>query len=154
MRGISLKIIGIFLIYSSFLFAGEFSSTLFSSNMRNVLVDSSKICHDETVFDTLFTDKPLKNPLRPMIASAIMPGLGQWFNGKKYKGIFFFVSEIALTGYIVHLDRINSPNRSDFTWLLGLFHAYNILDAVVDAYLYGFDKILPEENKNEKAKDP
>jgi hypothetical protein len=115
--------------------------------MKEALVSDSLGQNQTNKLDTIFTDKPLKNPLRPMLMSAVIPGLGQLDNGKKWKALGFFLGEGALVGYILYLEHSNDPRRSDFKWYLALVHTLNIMDAVVDAYLYGFDEMLPEKEE-------
>jgi len=105
-------------------------------------------------WDTLYTDKPLKSPVKVMVKSLIIPGWGQWDNNKKLKAAAFLVVESGLF-YQIHYhnkryhstgDRDYLARRKEYTWVLSVIHLYCVLDAVTDAYLYRFDDIMNEKN--------
>ncbi len=118
---------------------------------------------DTAAVDTnrLLSDQPLKKPMRAVLRSAIIPGWGQFYNQQYLKaGIAF-----AVNGYFIYRildyhqqwrtthDQGFRDRRNLYTWYLGAVYALTLLDAYVDAYLYGFDQameisLLPAINKN------
>jgi len=54
------------------------------------------------------TTTVIKTPRGAMIRSAIFPGWGQWYNGKKIKSIIIFAAESGCIGaYFYEQDRLN-----------------------------------------------
>ncbi len=92
-----------------------------------------------------------KSPKAAMIRSLIIPGWGQFYNGKWFKGIIIGGTEIGLiTDAIIQnqlavraTDRLEKEfyqeNRSLAIWWLGAAILYSITDAFVDAHLHDFD---------------
>ena len=86
-----------------------------------------------------------------MLRSAIIPGWGQWYNGKKLKAVLVLGAELALAGNAIYFNqmavRTNDDyekeyyreNRRLYLWWLAAAHLLNVMDAVVDAHLWGFD---------------
>lgn len=105
-----------------------------------------------TYWDTVYTDKPLKSPVKAMLKSLVIPGWGQLDNNKKLKAAAFFLAEGAMLYEIIYHnkryhkthDRDYLARRKDYTWLMSITHLYCLLDAVTDAYLYRFDDIMGE----------
>jgi hypothetical protein len=102
-----------------------------------------------------------KSSKRAMIYSAVVPGLGQWYNGKKLKAIVIFGTEIGLLinsidlnqKYQVEKARLTTDplydkraidfylnNRNLSTWWLVGVTLFSVLDANVDAQLFDFDE--------------
>ncbi len=93
-----------------------------------------------------------KSPRGAMLRSIFVPGWGQFYNGKWFKGIVIAGTEIGLvTNAIIQnqyavnsttlLERefyVNNRNLS-FWWLAGAV-LYSAVDAYVDAQLYHFDE--------------
>ncbi|NOY58007.1 MAG: hypothetical protein GXO75_03605 [Calditrichaeota bacterium] len=93
-----------------------------------------------------------KSPRGAMLRSVFVPGWGQFYNGKWFKGILIAGTEIGLVAnaviqnqYAVHsttlLEKefyVNNRNLS-FWWLAGAI-LYSAVDAYVDAQLYHFDE--------------
>ena len=106
-----------------------------------------------------------KSPRTAMICSLTFPGLGQLYNGKKFKALLFFGGEIGLLYNSIYLNQKYKENTDDYVknfyienrnlsnwWLVGVV-LISILDAYVDAHLYSFDespdlsvKFVPFEN--------
>lgn len=96
-------------------------------------------------------NKETKSPTGAVIRSAIIPGLGQVYNGKYFKAILVLGGELALVGNAVYYQQyqIQSTSaderefyrniKSRFLWWLFAFHLLNVIDAYVDASLSGFD---------------
>jgi hypothetical protein len=89
-----------------------------------------------------------KSPTKAMIRSLLVPGWGQFYNGKKFKGTFVAAAEIgSAVAFFVRRDQINheaqlagQPPKRNFFLLstLGIVF-YSVVDAFVDAHLDDFD---------------
>ncbi len=103
-----------------------------------------------------------KNPTGAMIRSAVFPGWGQWYNGKKWKAALVFAVEVGLVANAVRLNqKVVKSTRQDerefwqdqrnlqFWWLLAA-KLLSMLDAYIDAHLADFDEsptvvsVMPE----------
>jgi len=92
-----------------------------------------------------------KSPRGAMLRSLVVPGWGQFYNGKWFKGILIGGTEIGLIAnaviqnqYAVQAEtelekEFYQENRSLSIWWLGAAILYSITDAFVDAHLYNFD---------------
>lgn len=93
----------------------------------------------------------LPNPTAAMVRSFILPGWGQWYNGRKWKAGLFFAAEVGLAAYALYQDqmaasaatyedRFYCEDRRNlaFWWMAGTALLAG-LDAYVDAHLAGFD---------------
>jgi len=91
------------------------------------------------------------SPTAAVIQSAVLPGLGQLYNGKIFKAILVFGGEAALAGNAVYYNQqqVQSSSederefyrdiKSKFLWWLLAAHILNVIDAYVDASLAQFD---------------
>ena len=92
-----------------------------------------------------------KSPNGAMVRSALLPGLGQWYNGQKFKAVLVLGGELGLMANAVYQNQqvVQSQteeekafyvnNRSlSLWWFFGVYFL-NILDAYVDAHLMDFD---------------
>ncbi len=80
--------------------------------------------------------------------SLLVPGWGQFYNGKRFKGTFVAVAEISsVVAFFVRRDQINNevqpvgqPPKRNFFLLstIGVVF-YSVVDAFVDAHLDNFD---------------
>ncbi|MBN2410365.1 hypothetical protein JXQ31_01660 [candidate division KSB1 bacterium] len=92
-----------------------------------------------------------KSPRGAMLRSLVVPGWGQFYNGKWFKGILIGGTEIGLVinaviqnHYAVQSEtelekEFYRENKSLSIWWLGATILYSITDAYVDAHLYNFD---------------
>jgi len=92
-----------------------------------------------------------KSPRGAIFRSALLPGWGQWYNGKKLKALIVLGGELAIVGNAVYFNQKVVRSSSDFEkqyyqyyrnrafWWLLAAHLLNILDAYVDAHLWNFD---------------
>jgi TM2 domain-containing membrane protein YozV len=88
----------------------------------------------------------LRSPTKAALMSAIIPGLGQFYNGRKMKGLILGGLSLASLTYtfIKYSEyRVRGDNRivSEFLGAVIINLAvwgYTSADAFVDAYLYGF----------------
>jgi len=93
----------------------------------------------------------VKSTKTAMIRSALLPGWGQWYNGKKLKALFVFGVEAGLMANAIYFNQkfvaskteyereFYYNNKSLYLWWFGAVYLLNILDAFVDAYLSDFD---------------
>ncbi len=94
----------------------------------------------------------LKSPRTAMIYAMVFPGMGQLYNGKKFKAVVVFCAEVGLLTNSIYLNQqyqksrttvdrefyINNRNLSTW-WLIGTI-LFSTLDAFVDAHLFNFDE--------------
>lgn len=88
----------------------------------------------------------LRSPTKAALMSAIIPGLGQFYNGRKIKGLILGgLSLVSLTYTFIKYSeyRVRGDNRSVSEFLGAIIinlavWGYTSADAFVDAYLYGF----------------
>lgn len=101
-----------------------------------------------------------------MFKSALVPGWGQWSNGKHLKAGAFFLAEgymIYRAGRAAHregeaedhgldaeAEKWNAERR-DFTWWLLFAVVLSMGDAYVDAHLRGFDAEFDLEGQGGRA---
>jgi len=93
-----------------------------------------------------------KSPRGAMIRSILLPGWGQFYNGKWFKGILVAGTEIGLVvNAMIQNDFANKAqdklerdfyidNRNLSYWWLAAVILYSMTDAYVDAHLYDFDE--------------
>ena len=93
-----------------------------------------------------------KTPNGAMIRSLIFPGLGQWYNNKKFKAVVFFCAETGLLANAIYLNQqlVKSTdvgyknyyieNRNISVWWLVGVTLFSMADAFVDAHLADFDE--------------
>ncbi|MBN2417678.1 hypothetical protein JXO52_17725 [bacterium] len=86
-----------------------------------------------------------------VIRSALLPGFGQWYNGKRLKAVAVFGIEAGLIGAAVvqnqravrsttETERVfYEDDRSRFIWYAAAFWLLQVFDAHVDAKLRPFD---------------
>lgn len=105
-----------------------------------------------TATDSVESQRVTKDPRGAMIRSVLVPGWGQFYNEKWFKGIIIAGAECGLVAnaivqnqFAVHakttLDRefyVNNRNLS-YWWLAGVI-LYSAIDAYVDAHLFDFDE--------------
>ena len=98
----------------------------------------------------LLSDKPVKSPWGAVLRSAVLPGWGQVYNKKYIKGVFAASLDGVLFSQILHNqnqwektgDRNFFNRRNDFYWYFGISYLLTLVDAYVDAYLFGFNKAM------------
>ncbi len=105
-------------------------------------------------------DLPSRNPTAALLRSAVLPGWGQFYNDEPVKGLVMGGVELGLLALLVgeHIaaesarydfaesgdpadeERYIShrENRLDLIWLTSAAWLYGMLDAYVDAHLFGF----------------
>ena len=130
-----------------------------SSPERLTDLPDSEAADDSVQLVSLIIER--KNPTSALLRSAALPGWGQFYNEKPFKGIIFSTVEIGLAVWLVqeHLaaerarkDYIISGDpedeasyyshrnrRLDLIWYTAGAWIIGMLDAYVDAYLFSFD---------------
>ena len=83
-----------------------------------------------------------------MVRSLALPGWGQFYNGKKFKGTLVAAAEVgSAVAFFVRRDHLNKevpvagqpPKRNFFLLSTVGVVFYSVVDAFVDAHLDGFD---------------
>jgi len=104
----------------------------------------------------------LRSPTKAALMSAIIPGLGQFYNGRKMKGLILGGLSLASLTYtfLKYSEyRVRGDNRSVSEFLGAVIinlaiWGYTSADAFVDAYLYGFqverDTVLKDIETNQR----
>ena len=115
-------------------------------------IGAAPVPADTAALDTarLLSDQPVKSPMGAVLRSALLPGWGQVYNEQYTKaGIAF-----GLNAYFIYKimdfhqqwrqthDQGFRDRRNLYTWYFGAAYALTLLDAYVDAYLYGFDRAM------------
>ena len=98
----------------------------------------------------LFSDEPVKSPTGAALRSALLPGWGQLYNQKPYKAALFFSVNSYMIYQIIANDhqfdktkkRFYKRRRDNHSWYFGLTYLLNLMDAYVDAYLFGFERVM------------
>lgn len=113
-----------------------------------MLLTFTLLQNQDTLEDTLKRkDIFIKSPVKAALMSAVIPGWGQFYNGKTFKGLVlggFSFASLAWTLKTFNDYKIKGDNESVSNFLGALIvniavWGYTIADAFVDAYLYGFE---------------
>ena len=78
---------------------------------------------------------------------SIIPGMGQLYNGKYLKALFFLSAEYySILQYIEYKNKGDIGKRNTYAWwVIGIF-IWNIIDSYVDAHLSTFPVKKVESN--------
>lgn len=98
----------------------------------------------------LLSDQTLKSPWGAVLRSAVLPGWGQVYNEKYIKGVLAFGVNGVLAWRIADYQKrwkdtnieSNREKRNLFSWYLGLAYLITMVDAYVDATLFGFEEAM------------
>jgi len=106
----------------------------------------------ETDTDTVSAEPQSKSPRGAMLRSVILPGWGQFYNGKWFKALLVAGTEIGLVVNAAIQDDLADKAGDEFErefyldsrnlsywWLAGVT-LLSMIDAYVDAHLYKFDE--------------
>ncbi len=122
---------------------------IFCSNAFSQAVSS------DSLRDVSTQKQQIKSPSGAALRSLVIPGWGQYYNGKKVKAALAFAGEAGLLGFARHwnskmndAERANRPTsklqyedwRNGCYWGLAALIVYSMLDAYVDAQLSDFDE--------------
>tara|TARA_A100001037_G_scaffold278840_1_gene280085 strand:+ start:702 stop:1136 length:435 start_codon:yes stop_codon:yes gene_type:complete len=102
----------------------------------------------------------LKDPKIAMKRSLIFPGAGQLYNDQKIKGSILIAGELfALWSFNENKKKYDNYNGSEshsrnyylrkrnrFAWIAVGLYFYGMLDAVVEAHLDNFDKVVEDND--------
>ena len=102
----------------------------------------------------------LKDPKIAMKRSLIFPGAGQLYNNQKIKGSILIAGELfALWSFNENKKKYDNYNGSEshsrnyylrkrnrFAWIAVGLYFYGMLDAVVEAHLDNFDKVVEQND--------
>ena len=102
----------------------------------------------------------LKDPKIAMKRSLIFPGAGQLYNNQKIKGSILIAGELfALWSFNDNKKKYDNYDGSEshsrdyylrkrnrFAWIAVGLYFYGMLDAVVEAHLDNFDKVVEEND--------
>jgi len=116
------------------------------------LIDSTRVTTQKSKIDTvrLLSDQPLKSPWGAVLRSAVLPGWGQVYTHQYIKAGVVFTVNAALLWTVLDYDRQwnDTKNesfrdkRNQYMWYLGLAYILTLVDAYVDASLFGFDEAM------------
>lgn len=117
---------------------------------RKVIFSKDRLVKTEIDTAKLLSDTPIKSPMGAVLRSAILPGWGQFYNEKYLKAIFVLSVNGTLVYAIYHYDdqwektgdKTYQDKRNLYTWYFGVSYFLTLVDAYVDAYLFGFDKAM------------
>jgi hypothetical protein len=92
----------------------------------------------------------MPSPRGAMLRSIVLPGWGQWYNGRRFKAALAAGTEWTLIGMTIYEQRqwsrtgiiTHETRRNNYQWFLGLAIMLSMTDAYVDAYLHRFDEQL------------
>lgn len=114
--------------------------------------DSTRVITEKSKLDTLrlLSDQPLKSPWGAVLRSAVLPGWGQVYAHQYIKAGVVFTVNAALLWTVLDYDRQwrDTQNesfrdkRNQYMWYLGLAYILTLVDAYVDASLFGFDEAM------------
>lgn len=114
--------------------------------------DSTGVKTEKSKIDTLklLSDQPVKSPWGAVLRSAVLPGWGQVYTQQYIKAGVVFTVNAALLWIVLDYNRQWKDtqnqgfrdNRNEYTWYLGLAYLLTLVDAYVDASLFGFDEAI------------
>ena len=131
--------------------------------LRCVLIH---VCFLSFILGETDKKKHTQNPKKAFYYSLI-PGLGQVYNEKWLKSFAIISSEIIFyqlwqknLKYYKTYDTNNYPlkkhryleKRNKYAWWIGIVYIYGMIDSIVDAHLFEFQKIM-EEPITERIKE-
>lgn len=129
-----------------------FCCSLTVASPAGEIADSSLAAAQKSAIDTLrlLSDQPVKSPWGAVLRSAILPGWGQVYNEKYLKGALALAINGALLWQVFdYHDQWQSTGQQNYrdkrnlyTWYWGLAYLLTMVDAYVDASLFGFDEAM------------
>ena len=134
---------------------------IFFNILCAILFSSTSYAQQKMDFRTL--EEQVKNPKIALKKSIIFPGMGQIYNDQKIKGYSLITAEIlSLWSFNENRKKYKNYTENDtksqdyylrernrFAWIAIGLYFYGIIDAVVEAHLDDFDKIV-KQNKSLK----
>ena len=118
---------------------------------------------------TIFSQTPdstlQKSPSKAVRSALLLPGGGQFYNGQKFKG-FLLMGGAVVSGFL-YADYANKYHnytgvdtfekerylklRNKYGWWVGFVYIYGLLDAIVEAHLHPFNKVMNEDLEKSKV---
>ena len=108
-----------------------------------------------------------KSPKIAVLRAFMFPGGGQFYNGQPIKGSI--LSSAGIASAYLYLDFSNKYSSSDnldpsikkdylykrnrYGWWVIIVYIYGLLDAVVEAHLHPFNKVMNENLEKSKMED-
>ena len=134
---------------------------IFFNILCAILFSSISYAQQKMDFRTL--EEQVKDPKIALKKSIIFPGMGQIYNDQKIKGYSLITAEIlSLWSFNENRKKYKNYTENDtksqdyylrernrFAWIAIGLYFYGIIDAVVEAHLDDFDKIV-RQNKSLK----
>jgi hypothetical protein len=128
---------------------GLFLLQIYALNLADI-IQSHYSGNDIPWPQEMYSDTPLKSPWGAVARSAMLPGWGQFYNESYIKSVLtsaaFFYFGIRALQYGEKYRETGNPAYKDQrvtnTWYLGLTYFLIMVDAYIDAYLFGFDDII------------
>ena len=134
---------------------------IFFNILCAILFSSISYAQQKMDFRTL--EEQVKDPKIALKKSIIFPGMGQIYNDQKIKGYSLITAEIlSLWSFNENRKKYKNYTENDtksqdyylrernrFAWIAIGLYFYGIIDAVVEAHLDDFDKIV-KQNKSLK----
>jgi len=108
-----------------------------------------------------------KDPKKAFYFS-LVPGMGQIYNGKTIKAAMVIGLEIVTyTSWKENRYKYNDYHQNNFplkrhrylekrnkyAWWIAIIYAYSMIDAIVDAHLHSFDRLMDSPIKQENKKE-
>ncbi len=103
-------------------------------------------CVSLSTAKTSLPQAEVKSPTGAAIRSALFPGWGQFYNQKPLKGSLllctesFFLTRIVLEERHADISTSHRRRRNTFIFWWSAIKLYAIIDAYVDAHLWGLDR--------------
>ena len=120
-----------------------------------------------TLFSQIADSTNQKLPSKAVRAALLLPGGGQFYNGQKLKG-GLLISGALVFGFLYadHAKKYSDYSgddtdekarylklRNKYGWWVGFVYIYGLLDAIVEAHLYPFNKVMNEDLEKPNSED-
>ena len=108
-----------------------------------------------------------KSPQTAAIRSFVFPGGGQYYNGQPIKGAV--LSTFGVASAVLYMDfsekyknseDVSQSDKKNFLhqrnrygWWIIIVYIYGLLDAIVEAHLHPFNKVMSEKLENPDRED-
>ena len=118
-----------------------------------------------TLFSQIADSTHQKSPSKAVRAALLLPGGGQFYNGQKFKGGLLISGALAFGFLYADYAKKYSDYSGDDTvekarylklrnkygWWVGFVYIYGLLDAIVEAHLHPFNKVMNEDLEKSKV---
>ena len=135
----------------------------FDSLMFRLIIIS--LLMNGTLFSQIADSTHQKSPSKAVRAALLLPGGGQFYNGQKLKG-GLLISGALVFGFLYadHAKKYSDYSggdtdekarylklRNKYGWWVGFVYIYGLLDAIVEAHLHPFNKVMNEDLEKSKV---